>query len=157
MMKMNSPLTAYNGEQALWINGQPWNKDTQTISHFGLGFPKGNWVWDSFIPDPDGSPFEGYQWRTVSSLNLNYVWLLLYITTAPAGHVSRVWFDNVVLATSYIGPMGTSALDLHGSPADQTVRLNWQVNGAHPPAWRITYDGPTGDQPSPITGISGDW
>jgi hypothetical protein len=116
MMKMNDPLTSYNGEQALWINGQPWTKDGQTTSHFGLGFPNGDWVWDSFIPDPGGSPFEGYQWRTVNALNLNYVWLLLYITTAPAGHVSRVWFDNVVLAQSYIGPMGRA-------PAEHQLNL----------------------------------
>jgi hypothetical protein len=118
MMKMNNPLTSYNGEQALWINGQPWYKDGQKTSHFGLGFPKGNWVWDSFLPNSGGSPFEGYQWRTVDELNLNYLWLLLYITDAPAGHVSRVWFDNVVVAMSYIGPMGVQV-----TPGDHRVYL----------------------------------
>ncbi|OHB74642.1 MAG: hypothetical protein A2Z25_10465 [Planctomycetes bacterium RBG_16_55_9] len=104
MMKMNDPVTEKNGEQALWIDGKPWKKDGQTISHLGKGFPRGKWVWDSFIPNPDGEPFEGFQWRRVEELKLNFVWILLYITKAPPGHVSKVWFDDIVVARSYIGP-----------------------------------------------------
>jgi hypothetical protein len=52
-----------------------------------------------------GAPFEGFRWRTTDDLNLNYVWLYLYITQAPEGHISRVWFDDVVIATDYIGPI----------------------------------------------------
>jgi len=29
----------------------------------------------------------------------------LYITDAPKGHVSKVWFDNIVVADRYIGPI----------------------------------------------------
>ena len=50
-------------------------------------------------------PFEGFRWRTIDDLKANYVWLYLYITDAPAGHVSRVWFDDMVIATDYIGPI----------------------------------------------------
>ena len=32
-----------------------------------------------------GVPFEGYRWRTVKELNVNYVWLYLF-TQKPAGH-----------------------------------------------------------------------
>lgn len=105
MMKMNQPVTASNGEQALWIDGRPWVKDGQVVSHLGSGFPRGKWVWDSFLPDPKGEPFEGFRWRSAEELNLNYLWLLLYITDAPAGHVSKVWFDDVVVAREYIGPI----------------------------------------------------
>ncbi|HNS19411.1 MAG TPA: hypothetical protein PKH24_02880 [Sedimentisphaerales bacterium] len=105
MMKMNDPATDSNGEQALWIDGRPWTKDGQTLSHLGLGFPRGKWVWDSFLPDPDGEPFEGFRWRSTDDLNLNFFWLLLYITKAPAGHVSKVWFDDIVVAREYIGPL----------------------------------------------------
>ncbi|HSW02744.1 MAG TPA: hypothetical protein VLI39_21450 [Sedimentisphaerales bacterium] len=52
-----------------------------------------------------GEPFEGFRWRSEDKLNLNYLWLLLYITKAPAGHVSRVWFDDIVVAHEYIGPI----------------------------------------------------
>jgi hypothetical protein len=104
---------------ALWIDGKP-------ISHIGKGFPKGLWTYDKFTPGeggegirwnreqdgaerfkvPEGGvPFEGFRWRTIDDVKLNYVWLYLYITTAPEGHKSRVWFDDVVIATEYIGPI----------------------------------------------------
>ena len=105
MMKMNRPATESNGEQALWIDGRPWVRDGQTLSHLGPGFPRGKWRWDSFLPDPDGEPFEGFRWRSEDKLNLNYLWLLLYVTKAPAGHASRVWFDDIVVAREYIGPI----------------------------------------------------
>jgi hypothetical protein len=105
MMKMNQPVTANNGEQSLWIDGRPWVKQGQTVSHLGLGFPRGKWVWDSFLPDPSGEPFEGFRWRETDKLNLNFLWVLLYMTKAPAGHVSKVWFDDLVVACDYIGPI----------------------------------------------------
>ena len=104
MMKMNDPVTESNGEQELWIDGKSWGKDGQLISHLGKGFPKGKWIWDSFMPDPEGEPFEGFQWRSDEKLNLNFLWMLLYITDAPPGHVSKVWFDDIVVAKKYIGP-----------------------------------------------------
>lgn len=105
MMKMNTPVTAHNGEQAMWIDGKSWKKDGQIISRLGEGFPKGKWVWDSFLPDPKGEPFEGFQWRNDEKLNLNFLWLMLYITDAPDGYISKVWFDDVVVAKKYIGPI----------------------------------------------------
>ena len=47
------------------------------------------------------------------------------------------------------------ALILQGRAASQTIHLSWVVNSTLPPAasWRIVYDGPTGDEPSPVTGI----
>jgi len=104
MMKMNDPVTAHNGGQEMWINGKSWIKDGQIVSRLGKGFPKGKWVWDSFMPDTDGEPFEGFQWRNDEKLNLNFLWILLYITDAPAGHLSKVWFDDIVVAKKYIGP-----------------------------------------------------
>src|SRR5262245_38257739 len=50
------------------------------------------------------TPFEGFRWREARQLNLNFVWVLLYITRAPIGHASKVWFDNIVVARQYIGP-----------------------------------------------------
>jgi hypothetical protein len=107
-----------NGEQALWIDGK-------LVSHVGKGFPKGLWVFDKFTPGnggdgvrwnfakgaredfkvpAEGAPFEGIRWRTVPELKVNYVWLYLY-SEKPAGFRIRVWFDNVVVATDYIGPI----------------------------------------------------
>ncbi len=107
-----------NGEQALWLDGK-------LVAHLGKGFPKGRWTFDKFEAGKSGrgvrwnyakgeredlataeggSPFEGFRWRTVPELNVNYVWLYLY-TEKPAGHRIRVWFDDVVVATEYVGPI----------------------------------------------------
>jgi hypothetical protein len=48
------------------------------------------------------------------------------------------------------------ALILSGISGSQTISLMWEVNTTLPvtTTWTITYDGPSGDQPSPITGLS---
>jgi hypothetical protein len=118
MIKMND-VGDTNGELALWLDGKP-------ISHLGKGFPKGQWAYDKFTPGKGGNsvrwsdekngpeyfqaaeggdPFEGFAWRTVKALNVNFIWAYLYITDAPEGHVSKVWFDHIVVATDYIGPI----------------------------------------------------
>lgn len=38
-------------------------------------------------------------------VKINYVWAYLYMTGAPAGHRSRVWFDQIVVAKQYVGPI----------------------------------------------------
>jgi hypothetical protein len=116
LIKLNQH--ASDGEQALWIDGR-------LVSHLGPGFPKGLWTYDKFNPGKGGdgirwsaeakgperfvipaggAPFEGFRWRTVPELNVNFVWLYIY-TQKPDGHRMKVWFDHVVLATSYIGPI----------------------------------------------------
>ena len=49
------------------------------------------------------------------------------------------------------------ALSLYGAPDDRAIHLSWEVSGALPAdtTWRIRYDGPAGDQPSPIEGLPG--
>jgi hypothetical protein len=117
MIRMND-IGQSNGEQALWINGQ-------LVSHLKPGEPKGLWTFDKFTPGqggegvrwnsetgdresfsvpPGGAPFEGFSWRTDPKLNVNFVWLYAY-TKKPAGHRIRVWFDDVVVAGEYIGPI----------------------------------------------------
>ncbi len=62
-----------------------------------------------FLPfvqsDPAGDPFEGFRWRMDEDLNINFIWLLVYITQAEEGHINEVWYDQVVVATDYIGPI----------------------------------------------------
>jgi hypothetical protein len=117
MIQMND-VNDSNGEQALWIDGR-------LVSHLGKGFPRGLWTYDKFKPGtggqgvrwekakngperftvPEGgAAFDGFRWRTVPGLNVNFVWLYIY-TEKPDGHRIRVWFDDVVVATDYIGPM----------------------------------------------------
>lgn len=105
MIKMND-IGKSNGEQAFWIDGKLWSRDGQVVSHAGPGFPKGSWKGGWWEPDGDAeSAFEGFEWRTTEDIAVNYLWTYVYITKAPRGHVSRIWFDNIVVATDYIGPI----------------------------------------------------
>ena len=118
MMQMND-VGKSNGQLALWIDGKQ-------VSHLGEGFPRGKWVFDKFLPEQEGDgvrwnqkkgdreyfttaaggdPFDGFRFRTTDKLNVNFVWLYTYITKATKGHPNRVWFDDVVIATDYIGPL----------------------------------------------------
>lgn len=118
MMQLNAPGES-NGEMALWIDGE-------LVSHVGEGFPRGQWVFDKFLPGEDGDgirwddetggrvdfptpaggqPFEGFRFRNNEDEKLNFLWVLCYITDSPRGHASRIWFDNIVVATDYIGPL----------------------------------------------------
>src|SRR5439155_13740124 len=67
MIKLNNPVTASNGEQAIWLDGVK-------ISHLGQGFPNGFWSGGNFTQDPTGSPFVGFRLRSDTALNLNYIW-----------------------------------------------------------------------------------
>lgn len=82
MLKCNT-AGKKDGEQAFWIDGKLAGK------------------------------FEGFRWRTVDTLKVNAFWLLYYLTpealdrakVKAEGQRYSVWFDDVVVATKYIGPM----------------------------------------------------
>jgi len=103
MVKLNDPSGERNGEQQFWIDGQSRERDGQIISHVGPGFPNGHWVWDSFHANPADPPFEGLRFRKDESLKINFLWLENYITGAD--RETKVWFDDVVVAKRYIGPI----------------------------------------------------
>lgn len=83
MLQCNDPKRR-DGAQAVWIDGKP----------------AGKW--------------SGYRWRTTDAFGVNGVWLLYYITPNAARQnrvkqprqTQTVWFDDVVVATGYIGPKG---------------------------------------------------
>jgi hypothetical protein len=106
MVSMNDSVTAPNGEQAFWIDGKLWRTGGQVASHIGRGFPAGRWTGGWWNPDPKATEgFEGFRWRSTMDFGVNYVWAYLYITQSPPGHISKVWFDNIVVAKEYIGPI----------------------------------------------------
>ena len=110
MVKLNTPAGASNGEQAFWIDGKLWRNGGQVVSHAGKGFPKGRWTGGWWSPNGQSSTaFEGFRWRSVPELAVNYLWTYVYITGAPRGHVSQVWFDNIVVAKQYVGPIQPKA------------------------------------------------
>ena len=109
MVKVNDDLDGADGEQAFWIDGKLWRHDDQVVSHIGPGFPRGKWTGGWWAPDAKAkTTFEGFSWRNKKPLNVNYLWTYLYITTARPGRTSKVWFDNIVVAKSYIGPIAGS-------------------------------------------------
>jgi len=84
LLKANSSPEKADGEQAFWVNGELYGR------------------------------FPGFRWRTSDKLKINSFWLLYYNTDQPARHnkdphpesrVMQVWFDDVVIATEYIGPV----------------------------------------------------
>ena len=101
MLKINNPVTSSNGELAVWLNGVK-------INHYGPGYPKGGWTsGNDFVPDSSGTPFEGFQWRDVESLKITLMKIEHYVEDGEeeAGFVGKLGFDDLVIATKYIGPI----------------------------------------------------
>ena len=114
MVKANSTADAHDGEQAFWIDGV-------LTGRWATGTPTGTWKRDRFVTGA-GDPFPGFQWRSDTNVKPNVFWLLYYMEQVFSGEeqyqnrtgaqvntdVTQVWFDHVVVATSYIGPLAVS-------------------------------------------------
>jgi hypothetical protein len=107
MMKLNSTPDASDGELALWVDGK-------LTGYFAKGARRGDWSGMGFqLVNGDGTPFEGFRWRTSTDLKINFLWLLHYVTEGPyrmnkvasPNPINRAWFDDIVIATRYIGPI----------------------------------------------------
>ena len=123
MVKMNDPGES-NGEQAYWLDGKlSRNGDGEITSYLGKGFPSiGTWTFDKFEPSATkrgtawdyqqghgraiegGRSFPGFAWRSTPELNINAIWLYRYMSRPERG-TSKVWWDHLVVAKRYIGPM----------------------------------------------------
>jgi hypothetical protein len=119
MVKLNSPVTASNGERAIWINGV-------RVSYLGQGFPNGYWSGGNFTEDPSGSPFPGFQWRSTTNLNLNWIWLQVY---APHGGSGSIKYAHVVAAKSYIGCLASGSASVSSDTMPPTVSLTSPAAG----------------------------
>lgn len=115
MVKMNSSPDKSDGAQAAWIDGE-------LVSYLGPRTVNGYWRRDKYILDDEkGEPFEGFRWRKDMPLKWNRLWLLHYVSErsfkksdayaaehpdAPINtQTAAVWFDDIVVATEYIGPL----------------------------------------------------
>jgi hypothetical protein len=107
MVKLNSRPEIPDGELALWLDGK-------LIMHVAKGTPQGPWSGMGFdVLKRGGERFVGFRWRNSPDLKLNFFWLLHYVTenAAKQNHsahpkpINRVWFDDVVVGTTYIGPI----------------------------------------------------
>lgn len=108
MLKTNSKPELSDGELALWLDGK-------LVNHVKTRTPRSEWSGMGFHPLAEGTeratPFEGFRWRTHPELKVNFFWLLFYVTEnagrqnrVTPGKENRVWFDDIVVATEYIGP-----------------------------------------------------
>ncbi|MEX2216839.1 MAG: hypothetical protein WD768_22185 [Phycisphaeraceae bacterium] len=109
MMKTNTPGQR-DGELALWLDGK-------LSMHVKKGSPRGQWSGMGFqlrdVNETRAEPFEGFSWRTSEKLKINFFWLLHYVTDTALKRNGvtdmekpvTVWFDNVVVAEKYIGPV----------------------------------------------------
>ena len=122
MVKMND-IGDSNGEQAYWIDGKLSRKGDMITSYVGKGFPSsGTWTFGTFapgvsregirwddakgdrVPVEGGKPFPGFAWRNSAELNINALWLYRYMSQPEKG-TSKVWWDHMVVAKKYIGPL----------------------------------------------------
>ncbi len=106
MIKLNT-IGKRNGEQAFWINGKK-------IGHWKPGSPEGTWIRDQFRTfgqwNKSPRPFEGFSWRTQDLLKINQATLQWYLSDDQSwpkmkADKNTVYFDDMVIATKYIGPM----------------------------------------------------
>jgi hypothetical protein len=103
MLKTNTP-SLHDGEQAFWVDGQ-------LVGNYSTGTPMGSWVrenffsWGPFYGFTPIVPFEGYNWRSTSTLKINSVdlewWFDSYEAASPLQNIA--YFDDFVVATDYIG------------------------------------------------------
>ena len=99
MVEVNSAPDVRDGELALWIDGKP-------IIHFRPGDPKGFWDRSGgWHTDTNSLPFKGFLWRDTLSYGINWIKIQNYDAKPD------VWFDDLVVATRYIGPINTRARD----------------------------------------------
>ncbi len=107
MVALNSSPDAADGELALWLDG----KEAMRVKK---GTPRAEWSGMGFtLPGKGGEPFEGFRFRKSTELKLNFVWVMHYVTDTSLRRNGvmdfpsevPVWFDNIVAATEYIGPI----------------------------------------------------
>lgn len=115
---LNSTPESSDGWQRFWIDGV-------LVGDWSPGNPDGYWMRENFRQRPDQpdrqKPFTGFRWRTNPDVLINIFKIENYVPEGSykqgaeymAEHPdfkidpehSVVWFDHVVLATEYIGPM----------------------------------------------------
>lgn len=119
MIKLNNPVTEYNGELQVWQNGVE-------VGHWGPGYPNGHWLVDSWQNVTTDPAFQGFRWRTSENLNINYVWIEYYDDTSPAGEDHYIQYDHLVIASEYIGPIYDAANSINPSSTDlkTSVKFN---------------------------------
>lgn len=101
-----------NGQECCW--GNAFSADPRPV------LPRGEWVclemmmsintpgaadgeMAFWVNDVLGHQQTGMQWRDVTELQLNKIWVQHYIASGDADQSNRIWWDNVIVSTTRIG------------------------------------------------------
>jgi len=106
-----------------WVDGNLNCMDGMVTSYLGKGFPSvGTWTYDKFqpggkawgvtwdyeqgkgVPIEGGDPCRASNGGVHPSSNINAIWLYRYMSQAETSE-SLVWWDHLVIAKKYIGPI----------------------------------------------------
>jgi len=115
MIKLNNPVTAYNGELKVWQNGVQ-------VGYWGPGFPNGHWLKDRWYNNPIDPPFQGFRWRTDAKLFINWIWFEFYHDD-PNAPSSYIKFDHLVMAKEYIGPIYNKAAIINNPEITSAIKF----------------------------------
>jgi len=117
MMKCNT-VGKSDGEKAFWIDGKK-------IGHWRPGEPVGSWIRDKFVTsgsfNRNPRPFEGFDFRSSEEVKFSAIALQWYVSAKVAQKaktdMNMCYFDDVVVATEYIGPMVKERVAVAERPA----------------------------------------
>jgi len=93
---LNTPTTARNGTQQIWIDGV-------LRVNLSQGSPLGSWTDNVWTTGAGSTPFDGFRWRSTALISTNF--LLNHFTDAAGA----MRWSHLVVATAPIGPISTSA------------------------------------------------
>lgn len=121
------------------------------LRHGNFDYVTNSVIWDPAIPDHD-LPDSMYRSGAPE-------WWCQQTPWPPIGPDVAGYANDIPAKRRFEGLpcTQTTEVTLHATPADGSIHLTWEVAGILPASstWQISYDGPPGDQPSPITDLPG--
>lgn len=119
------------------------------LRHGNYDYVTNSVVWDPAIPNHD----------LPNSLYLSGIpeWWCQETPWPPIGPDVEGYYTDIPAKRRFEGLACSQVMDLilDGIPGDRMIHLTWEVNANLPVTgtWMISYEGPPGDQPSPITDL----
>ncbi len=150
------PGQPYNdwNERAIYVLGvgsgvEDLRPAATLLRHGNFDYVTNSVVWDPAIPDHD-LPASLYRSGAPQ-------WWCQETPWPPVGPDVAGYTNDIPAKRRFEGLpcTQTTGLDMHGAPADGTIYLSWEVIGSLPvtSTWQISYDGPPGIPPSPVSGL----
>jgi hypothetical protein len=150
------PGQPYNdwSEKAIWVLGVGSGVNDPDVAatllrHGNFDYVTNATVWNPGISDHD-IPDSMY-------LSKQPDWWCQETPWPAIGPDVAGYFHDIPAKRRFEGlPCTQTVLSLTGMPGDEAIYLSWGINTSPPvtSTWDIHYEGPTGDEPSPITGLT---